>query len=314
MKGEKFMQKIPKPVLKAVVRVSAHKMKREDRKRLKKRPDILVPVQREIRYGDDKGNVLDIYSDESDKKRRPLIIYIHGGSLFYGDKRLQEEFCCELATRGNLVAAVNYRLIPQVTFPEQIGDILDAYSWIDRHQGEIGYDPESVYVTGDCAGALLAVYSAAVNQNQMLADLFRLRGTRLKIKALGLVSGMFYLYQRRMFGRMYPLLFGENYREVPYLSYIRPRRLLEACTIPPCYLVTSEEDPLKEFTKAFNTELEKHGVPHQMHCWAKGERGILERRFCVIHPQWEESRQTIDEMMEYFRKCSRKEEQITAEF
>ena len=67
--------------------------------------------------------------------------------------------------------SINYRLIPEVTFPEQIGDILSAFRWIDQHQGRLGYDPQAVFVTGDWAGALLAVYAAAVNQNQMLADL-----------------------------------------------------------------------------------------------------------------------------------------------
>ena len=90
----------------------------------------------------------------------------------------------------------------------------------------------------------------------MLADLLKLRGTRLKIQALGLISGMFYFYQRNRIGRMYSLLFGNHYKEVPYLSYMKPHNLLEKCSIPPCYLVTSEEDMLKEATKAFSAELE----------------------------------------------------------
>ena len=319
MKGEIFMQKIPKPLLKAMLRVSAYRMKRQEEKRFQaavRESD--YPVQRDICYekGKSKGHLLDIYENGSGQKRSPLIIYIHGGGLFCGDKIRGEAFCRTLAEKGNIVVSINYRLIPEVTFPEQIGDILSAFRWIDQHQGRIGYDPKAVFVTGDWAGALLAVYAAAVNQNQMLADLLKLRGTRLKIQALGLISGMFYFYQRNRIGRMYSLLFGNHYKEVPYLSYMKPHNLLEKCSIPPCYLVTSEEDMLKESTKAFSAELEKRGIPHQMHCWDRGEKGTLGKTFCVLHPEWKESAQTIEEMLEYFKLCQKRSEltQIELEY
>ena len=158
------MQKIPKPLLKAMLKVSAYRMKQQEKKRFQAAVlEDTCSVQRDICY--EKGKAKDIcwiFMRTLGQKRTPLIIYIHGGGLFCGDKIRGEIFCRTLAEKGNIVVSINYRLIPEVTFPEQIGDILSAFRWIDQHQGRLGYDPQAVFVTGDWAGALLAVYAAAV--------------------------------------------------------------------------------------------------------------------------------------------------------
>lgn len=297
------MQRIPNTILKLALHVSELKMERQEKKYLKSRViDDSLPAKHNVRYGKskDREHLLDIYYPEIKKKNCPLIINIHGGRLIHGDKTMNEEFCRALAKRDYIVICINYSLIPKVTFPEQIGEILMAYEWICQHQEKIGYNPEAVYVIGESAGALLTVYSAAANANPAFGEILGLAGTGLKIKALGLISGMFYLYKEKFSGTMVSLLFGENYKEEAYLAYIKPKRLLEDFNIPPCFLVTSEEDERKESTLMFNNELEKCGCSHQMHCWGKGEKEILGHKFCVLHPEWEESRRTIEEMVEYF--------------
>lgn len=299
------MQIVPNGVTKLVLQVSAQRIKKQEEKHTKiKMTEDKFPVRKNIRYkkSKDREHLLDIYYPMTKQKGSPLIINIHGGRLITGDKEWNRSFCCDLARRGFIAISVNYRMIPHVTFPEQLGDIMAAYDWIKRHHEKIGYDENAVYVTGDSAGALLAVYSSAVNADAGFGKVFGLTGTDLKIRALGLISGMFYLYNEKFRGHAAPLLFGENYKEEAYLTYITPKRLLEEVQIPPCYLVTSEEDIRRESTLAFNTELEKACCRHQMHCWARGEKEKLGYKFCVRDPERKESRQTIDEMTEYFRR------------
>lgn len=306
MKGERFMQKAPKTMIKLFMKLFAHQMGFSDRKRMKTaRTNDAVRIERDIAYiGDgNKGHLMDIFYPVQDDTDGMLIIDIHGGGLFYGYKEINEEFNLCLAERGCRVISLNYRLAPDSGLIEQIQDILHAFTWIHEHQPELGYNSRHVCVAGDSAGALLAFYAAAVNQNTVMQKVFETPGTALDIQALGLISGMFYLNKKDYIGRLHPVLFRGNYRESAYLPYINPRRVIAECSLPPCFLVTSEEDMLKEYTMEFNAALEHYHRKHQMHCWTKGTGKILMHVFSVSYPEWEESRQTQDEMLEYFKRC-----------
>lgn len=300
------MQKAPKTMIKIFMKLFARQMGFSDRKRMKKaRINDAVRIERNVPYVEDgnKGHLLDIFYPEQDSTDGMLVIDIHGGGLFYGYKEINEEFNLCLAERGCHVISLNYGLAPDSGFIEQIQDILHAYHWIYEHQEELGYDREHVCTVGDSAGALLAFYAAAINQNTSMQKIFEIQGSPLTVRALGLISGMFYLNKKDYIGRLHPVLFHGNYRESAYLPYINPRRVIAECILPPCFLVTSEEDMLKDYTMEFNAALEHYHRKHQMHCWTKGTTNALIHVFSVSYPEWEESRQTLDEMMEYFKRC-----------
>ncbi len=300
------MPKVSKGMLKLYMKLCTRQMESHDKKQRKiTRTNEAIRIQRNISYRGDgeNGHVLDIFYPEQEPAEKLMIINIHGGRLFSGSKERNEEFNLCLAERGAQVISLNYRLVPDVGFLDQIEDILHAFQWIYEQRKELGYDPDRVCLTGDSAGALLAFYAAAINLKEEMQKIFMIKGSQLQIRALGLISGMFYLNKKDVIGRMHPLLFRGNYREAAYLPYINPRRMITSCNLPPCFLVTSEEDILKDYTLEFNAALERHRCSHQMHCFAKGTENELVHAFCVVHPEWKESRQTLDEMLEYFRRC-----------
>src|SRR5206468_9890794 len=55
---------------------------------------------------------LDIYkpSNADNEKKFPLIVYMHGGGFFTGDKSAEYDRCLMLADSGFVVASINYRL------------------------------------------------------------------------------------------------------------------------------------------------------------------------------------------------------------
>jgi acetyl esterase/lipase len=60
-----------------------------------------------------------------------------------------------LADRGWVCVAINYRLSPRATWPDQLVDCKRALAWIRAHIAEFGGDPDYVVVTGGSAGGHL---------------------------------------------------------------------------------------------------------------------------------------------------------------
>lgn len=91
----------------------------------------------------------------------PVIIYIHGGGLFWGSrediKTEQVEFYLQ---SGFNVFSIDYRLAPETKLPDIKMDIADALSWI-RLEGinQFDYNPEKIAVIGSSAGGYLALLS-----------------------------------------------------------------------------------------------------------------------------------------------------------
>ena len=93
----------------------------------------------------------------------PVFIFIHGGSWDSGDKSLTaggEDIYGNIgrlyAARGIGVAVINYRLLPGVTWREQLRDATRALAWVQKSIAAHGGDPARVFIGGHSAGAQLA--------------------------------------------------------------------------------------------------------------------------------------------------------------
>lgn len=247
-----------------------------------------------------RGHLLDVYYPEGTKEPLPVVIDIHGGGLMYGYKELNRYYNLAIASRGFTVISLSYRLVPEVFFPDQVRDILAAFHWIAAHGAEYPCQMENCFLTGDSAGGLLAAYTALVNQSPPLQRVFGAPGSDLCVRALGLTSGMS-LTTRGALKILRSTIFGPDYREQPFYSRMDFAALPETALLPPCYLVTSRQDFIRAHTLDFERTLTKKGIPHQLRDWPKGtEERPLQHVFSVAYPEWPESRQTIDEMTDFF--------------
>ena len=91
----------------------------------------------------------------------PVLVYIHGGAWVIGDKREQGlPMLHELAQRGWVCVAINYRLSPKATWPDHIVDCKRAIAWVRAHIAEYGGDPSFLAVSGGSAGGHLSALAA----------------------------------------------------------------------------------------------------------------------------------------------------------
>jgi acetyl esterase/lipase len=109
---------------------------------------------------------LDLYEPTGKAVSRPLVIFIHGGGWISGHTRHSGAFenwpgvLASLASRGYVVASVEYRLSGEARFPAAIQDIKSSIRWLRAHAAEYGIDKSKAIVWGGSAGGQLAALTA----------------------------------------------------------------------------------------------------------------------------------------------------------
>jgi triacylglycerol lipase len=127
---------------------------------LEKEPYAAVQVQRDIKYGEDERNLLDVFNAESmSGASRPVFIFVHGGAFVRGDRRsppggpFYDNLMLWAARNGMIGVNVTYRLAPKATWPAGAQDLGLAVRWVHEHIAARGGDPAKVFMMGHSAGA-----------------------------------------------------------------------------------------------------------------------------------------------------------------
>jgi acetyl esterase/lipase len=100
---------------------------------------------------------MDLYFPPNSGKPSPVVLYVHGGAWKAGDKTGGVEISAVpiIASRGYLVAAINYRLAPQFKWPAQIQDVKCAVRFLRAHAATYNLDPDHIAALGASAGGHL---------------------------------------------------------------------------------------------------------------------------------------------------------------
>jgi len=86
----------------------------------------------------------------------PLIVYAHGGYYVGDDKADFGYYCQTLASRGYVVANINYQLAPEGRYPTQMLQVNEAIAFLLSHAAEYRIDTTKIFIGGDSAGAHLS--------------------------------------------------------------------------------------------------------------------------------------------------------------
>jgi acetyl esterase/lipase len=111
---------------------------------------------RDLRYADrSPRNVLDLVLPPG-QARPPLVVYIHGGAFFLGDKTDGAQERERLVEAGFAVASVNYRFSSEAIWPAPLQDLLSAFAFLRAGAAGFGLDPRRMASFGPSAGGHLS--------------------------------------------------------------------------------------------------------------------------------------------------------------
>lgn len=123
-------------------------------------PTGALEVSRNIAYGPEPRQQLDVYRPRNARGPRPMVVFLYGGNWDSGERQSYLFVAEALVSRGYVVVVPDYRVYPQVVFPGFVEDAASAVAWAVRHGKEFDGDPARLFVMGHSAGAHLAALLA----------------------------------------------------------------------------------------------------------------------------------------------------------
>jgi acetyl esterase/lipase len=201
----------------------------------------------------------------------PGILHIHGGGFIVGSVEAEHAGAVlTAADTGAVLVSVDYRLAPEHPYPAGLHDCYAALSFLHSEAGALGVDPARVAVLGASAGGGLAAATALLARDrggppicfQMLhipelddrletPSMQKFVDAPLWNRPLAVKSWDFYLGD----------LSGTD--DVPI--YAAPARATDLRGLPPAYLSTAENDPLRDEGIAYALGMLQAGVSVELH-------------------------------------------------
>ncbi len=117
-----------------------------------------ITAARDVAYGAHPRQRLDVYVPDERPPNAPVVVFFYGGSWNSGSKDDYAFVGKALATRGFVVVVADYRLVPDVYFPDFLIDCANAVAWTHANAAKFGGRPDRIFLLGHSAGA----YNAAM--------------------------------------------------------------------------------------------------------------------------------------------------------
>jgi acetyl esterase len=110
-------------------------------------------VLRDIVYGQDERQRLDVYLPLGAEKPAPVVVFLHGGGFIRGDKADRAAVGHYFSRHGVLAILPNYRLGPRHRWPAGAQDASAVLEWARANVAQHGGNPDHIVLAGESAGA-----------------------------------------------------------------------------------------------------------------------------------------------------------------
>lgn len=222
-------------------------------------------VARDVPFGANPRQKLDIYAPRGGAKAVPVLVFFYGGGWNSGRRQDYRFAAKALAAQGFLTIVPDYRVYPEVRYPDFLVDGAMAIRWAQDHAAEYGGDPASILLAGHSAGAYNAV-ELALDKSFLKAagvDPWRIKG----------VAGLAGPYD------FLPLEVDETrdvFGQAPDLSATQPVNHVRK-DAPPLFLAHGDRDTVVGLyhTENLTTALLGVGAPVEKHVYAGVGHGGL---------------------------------------
>lgn len=172
-------------------------------------------VHANLSYGEGQRRKLDIYTPPKDGGgQRSVIVFFYGGGYQEGSKNDYRFVADRFVREGYIVAIPDYRVYPQVKFPNFVEDAAAALTYIQKNIGSYGGNPHEIYLSGHSAGAHIGALLAA--------DERYLQQAGADMPAIRAFAGLAGPYDFVPEEEIYKKIFGppENYPNMQVTSFI----------------------------------------------------------------------------------------------
>lgn len=118
-----------------------------------------IKIEKDIVYKtiDGKQLLMDIYYPSRPiEGKSPCVMDIPGGGWMIHNRLRRDGYARCFAAMGAVVAVIDHRLCPEVFFPKDLEDCVDAYNFLCDNADRFGIDKDNITVTGDSSGGHLA--------------------------------------------------------------------------------------------------------------------------------------------------------------
>ena len=115
-----------------------------------------VQVERDIAYGGDPRQKLDLYTPSTRGKDLPVLLFVHGGAFVGGSKHgpfYPDNVTLWAAKHGMVGVGIDYRIAPADAWPAGARDLASAIAWVRANIASHGGDPDRIVLFGHSAGA-----------------------------------------------------------------------------------------------------------------------------------------------------------------
>ncbi len=203
----------------------------------------------------DTAHLLDVYRPAG-QTELPVILSIHGGGWFYGDKERYRFYCMYMAKLGFVVVNCNYRLMPEHLYPAAIEDVCAVVRWlsanIKKYTSNVNW-----FMVGDSAGAQLVSQYCIIAANSAYREQLRFAAFDRLPNAVALNCG---IYDMKNLHENFKIHY---IREIDSVQLELFDNMLDYMNsgFPPTYLMLSVNDGLRVHTEPMKQRLEACGVP-----------------------------------------------------
>ena len=254
-----------------------------------------IAIKEDLAYGKEEGQIFDIYYNKTSKNPKTLI-GVHGGGLVFGSKDINKAFNLRLVKRGFNLASIDYRLISEVSFIDQVRDLARALSHI-KDKG-YGLSTDKLFIVADSAGAMLSLVVVAALKDPKISRLFGLDIKNIDIKGLALLYPMTGLKDSGSFSLINkPVL--ASIRDSQIKSYMADiKKVLENISLPPTLIFTSKEDFIRDQALDLKAYLEKRKASSELIDQASSKP--LAHGHAINYPDTEEAREAVEKIVGFF--------------
>ncbi|MEQ8786291.1 MAG: SMP-30/gluconolactonase/LRE family protein [Pirellulaceae bacterium] len=231
------------------------------------------------RYGD-RRLLMDLIGPVKKRdKSLPCLVVVHGGGWMKGDKSKFRALAIELAKRGYVAAAIEYRLGGEAKFPAAIHDCNAAVRYLRANAKQLGIDPDRIGAVGGSAGGHLVGLMATAHDDAALQGDGGNAGVSSKLQAAIVMAGPMEMTTGAVAERspkdanFYSNLWlGKTIDEAPGL-YRQADALLHLTKDDPPVLFLVGEHDKPERNAPFREKAKSLGVPSDVKVYADGKHG-----------------------------------------